>query len=467
MRRIYTIIVFILVASIDNTVLALLPALTPTIRTDLQLSNQAVGLVGGLNLVIVAITALFWGYRSDVSDRRRLLITGTLAWALPLLVLQWTTSFATFLVLIALASVGLGCIATVGYSIITDLVPARWRGLLLGVWGLTQGIGALAGGILASALLGTGWRTPYTLMALVGIAVSGLALFAVSPPKGAADIALTRNETYDYRIQRRDLPALLAKPTNRWLVAQGFVAQFAFGAFSWITTLLTFRLFAQGLELNLANGVAALLNVLLQVGGIVSLGWGWLGDRLQQRNKGARALLAAYGFWVALPCYVVLFWVPLPLVGDATGSAAQIVAAQLWQNGYWWMALVAATVAVIAQATNAPNWYAMVSDANLPEHRGTAFSLVSLGNNLGRACGVFLVGVTFDWLQQTVAPPTNYAIGLTLFQLFFLPAGLCFWLAARTAPHDIAAVQATLQERIHHADTKARKKEEKVADQNW
>jgi hypothetical protein len=77
------------------------------------------------------------------------------------------------------------------------------------------------------------------------------------------------------------------------------------------------------------------------------------------------------------------------------------------------------------------------------------------------------VGVTFDWLQQTVAPPTNYAIGLTLFQLFFLPAGLCFWLAARTAPHDIAAVQATLQERIHHADTKARKKEEKVADQNW
>jgi MFS family permease len=447
MRRIYTIIVFVVIASIDNTVLALLPALTPTVRTDLQLSNQAIGLVGGLNLVIVALTALFWGYRSDVSDRRRLLIAGTLAWAVPLLLIQRTASFAAFFLLIALAGVGLGCIATVGYSIITDLVSARWRGLLLGVWGLTQGIGALAGGILASALVRNGWRTPYFVMALVGIVASGLALFAVSPPKGAADLALAPNETYDYRIQRHDLPALLAKPTNRWLVAQGFIAQFAFGAFSWITTLLTFRLVAEGLELNLANGVAALLNVLLQVGGIVSLAWGWLGDRLHRRNTRARALLAAYGFWVALPCYVVLFWVPLPLAGDATGSAVQIVGTQLRQNGYWWLALLAATVAVIAQATNAPNWYAMVSDANLPEHRGTAFSLVSLGNNLGRACGVFLIGVTFDWLQQTVAPPINYAIGLTIFQLFFLPAGLCFWLAARTMPHDVAMVQATLHSR--------------------
>jgi hypothetical protein len=215
-------------------------------------------------------------------------------------------------------------------------------------------------------------------------------------------------------------------------------------------------LVAAGLALDRANGVAALLNVLLQVGGIVSLGWGWLGDRLQQRNTGARALLAAYGFWVALPCYLLLFWVPLPLAGDTHGNAAQIVGSQLRQNAWWWLAVLAATVAVIAQATNAPNWYAMVSDANLPEHRGTAFSLVSLGSNLGRACGVFLVGVTFDWLQQTVAPPTNYAIGLTLFQLFFLPAGLCFWLAARTTPHDVAAVQAALQRRVHHGGTQTR-----------
>jgi MFS family permease len=125
----------------------------------------------------------------------------------------------------------------------------------------------------------------------------------------------------------------------------------------------------------------------------------------------------------------------------------QIVGTQLAQNPWWWLTLLAATGAVAAQATNAPNWYAMVSDANLPEHRGTAFSFVTLANNMGRAAGLFLVGVTFDWLQRSATPPTNYALGLTLFQLFFIPAGLCFWLAARTTKQDIAAVQTTLRRR--------------------
>jgi MFS family permease len=109
--------------------------------------------------------------------------------------------------------------------------------------------------------------------------------------------------------------------------------------------------------------------------------------------------------------------------------------------------IAGATLAVIAQSTNAPNWYALVSEVNLPEHRGTAFSFITLANNIGRACGVFLVGVTFDWLQQTIAAPTNYALGLTLFQFFFLPAGLCFWFAARITPQDARDVQETLQQR--------------------
>ncbi len=104
-------------------------------------------------------------------------------------------------------------------------------------------------------------------------------------------------------------------------------------------------------------------------------------------------------------------------------------------------------LAVAAQATNAPNWYALVSEVNLPEHRGTAFSFVTLANNIGRALGTFLVAVTFDWLRWATEPPTNYALGLSLFQLFFIPAGLCFWLAARTTPQDAADVESTLRSR--------------------
>ncbi len=90
MRRVYTVVLFVIMASIDNTVLALLPAMTPRIRDDLNVTNQALGFVIGLNLAIVAVTALFWGYRSDQSDRRRLLVIGTLAWVLPIMpLIKW------------------------------------------------------------------------------------------------------------------------------------------------------------------------------------------------------------------------------------------------------------------------------------------------------------------------------------------------------------------------------------------
>src|SRR5687768_17283612 len=97
MRRVYTIILFVVMASIDNTVLALLPTLLPRIGDDLGVSNQALGLVVGLNLMIVAVTGLFWGYRSDQRERKGLLIVGTLAWAIPVGLIPFTSSYGLFL----------------------------------------------------------------------------------------------------------------------------------------------------------------------------------------------------------------------------------------------------------------------------------------------------------------------------------------------------------------------------------
>ncbi len=97
MRRVYSVILFIVLASIDNTVLALLPILAPAIRSDLQVTNQAMGLLIGLNLLVVAATSLLWGYRSDQGDRRRLLIAGTLAWTVPVGVVTVASSFGLVL----------------------------------------------------------------------------------------------------------------------------------------------------------------------------------------------------------------------------------------------------------------------------------------------------------------------------------------------------------------------------------
>ena len=50
-----------------------------------------------------------------------------------------------------------------------------------------------------------------------------------------------------------------------------------------------------------------------------------------------------------------------------------------------------------------------------------------------------LVVRTFDAL--------GYALGLALFQLFFIPTGIMYWLASRTAPRDLAEVDNLLRQR--------------------
>jgi hypothetical protein len=58
-----------------------------------------------------------------------------------------------------------------------------------------------------------------------------------------------------------------------------------------------------------------------------------------------------------------------------------------------------------------------------------------------------LTTVTAETLQRSLPTPLNLALSLSIFQVFFLPTGWCYWRAASTAPHDIEAVRSTLRTR--------------------
>ena len=78
------------------------------------------------------------------------------------------------------------------------------------------------------------------------------------------------------------------------------------------------------------------------------------------------------------------------------------------------------------------------------------FSLGNLVNGAGRAAGTGLVGVTFGALERALKPPLNFAVGLAAFQVFFIPTGIMFLLAARSSPRDITEVQKLLAARAVH-----------------
>jgi hypothetical protein len=203
----------------------------------------------------------------------------------------------------------------------------------------------------------------------------------------------------------------------------------------------------QGYSAATAVIIGSVFATLFQAGGALSILGGLVGDRLQRRTPRGRALVASIGVLAAVPFYVVLFFVPMKIdVPDGAGAGAVIraVLSDVFTEPTVGFCLATAVFALALTSANSPNWFAMISDVNPPEHRGTVYSLGNLVNGFGRAGGNLLVGVAFRGLATAFPPPLNYAVGLAGFQFFFVPTGIMYWLASRTVAKDMADTHAAL-----------------------
>jgi len=348
-----------------------------------------------------------------------------------------------------LAAAGLGAVASVGFSVGSDLVSPRRRGLVMSLWGLSQGVGTLAGTLVAGQLGGGDWRRPFELLSVLGLVATAAYLFTYDIRRGQSEPELAgvfaAGEEYEHRISRADVPGIVARRTNVWLVAQGITAQVTFGSLVWLPRLFEAKAEAQGFDEAHAIQIGSLLATLFQLGGVLSIVGGLIGDRWQRRDPGGRAKTAAIGILAGVPFYVALFFAPLRLPPPDAPFVRVFAEPTLW------VSLLAAFVALGLTSANSPNWFALLVDVNPPEHRGTVYSLGNLVNGVGRGAGNSLVAAVFNGLAARFPPPANLAIGLAAFQVFFIPTGVMYWLAARSAPADIEDVQRTLRARAREA----------------
>ncbi|MEV8512669.1 MFS transporter [Dactylosporangium sp. NPDC051484] len=452
-RRVYSVVVFIILASLDNVAIGLVPPLYSPISRSLGVGEGALGVVTAVSYLVTAVAAVAWAYAGDRTRRKPMLMIGTLIWAAGTGATVWVGGYWGFLAAQLFAAVGIGAVGSVGFSVVSDLISPRRRGLVMSLWGLSQGVGTLAGVLVASQLGGADWRTPFSVLAGLGV-VAAIAYFTTadirrgqSEPDLAAVFAA--GEEYEHRISRTDLPRIAARRTNVWLILQGLTAQAAFGSLVWLPRLFQARVEAQGYDERAAIEIGGLLTTLFQLGGVLSIVGGLIGDRLQRRDPGGRAKVAAIGILAGVPLYVLLFFAPLhlPAPETATGPAAALVLGSLFTSPSLLGAFLLALVALGLTSANSPNWFALIADVNPPEHRGTVYSLGNLVNGAGRAAGNGLVGAVFAALARSFPPPANLAIGLAAFQLFFVPTGFMYWRASRTAPRDIEDVRALLRAR--------------------
>jgi MFS family permease len=453
-RRGYTVVVFVVLASLDNVAIGLVPPLYDPIGAAFDVPEGAVAAVAAAGYLVAALAAVAWAYAGDRARRRPLLVIGTLLWAAGTAATGYSTSFGTFLAAQLFAAIGLGAVGSVGFSVVSDLISPGRRGLAMSFWGLSQAIGTVAGTLLGG-LLGAGdWRRPFQVLAVAG-AVAALAyLVTADIRRGESEPELAglfaEGGEYEHRISRAQLPAILRRRTNVWLILQGLTAQVTFGSLVWLPRLFQAKAEEQGYDTPTAVAVGATFATVFQLGGALSIVGGLIGDRVQRRTPRGRALVAAAGILGGIPFYVVLFFVPLRVDvpdGAGAGGAAVAVLRSVVTEPTVAASLVAAVFGLALTAANSPNWFALIADVNPPEHRGTVYSLGNLVNNVGRSVGNVLVGAVFSALGRTVAPPLNYAVGLALFQVFFVPTGVMYYLAARTSPGDIEAVRTTLRER--------------------
>lgn len=324
MHRVYSVVVFVVLASLDNVAIGLVPPLYGPISGALGVPQRLLGLVTAVSFLVSAVAAVAWAYVGDRTNRKPLLMVGTLIWAAGTGGSALAQSYPTFLAAQLVAAVGLGAVGSVGFSVVTDLISPRRRGLVMSFWGLSQGVGTLAGTLTGGILGATDWRRPFLLLTGVGLAATVAYLVTYDVRRGQSEPelaeALDAGADYDYRITRADLPRILARRTNRWLALQGLTAQAAFGSLVWLPVLFAQRAEAQGYSAATAVVVGSVFATLFQLGGVLSIVGGLVGDALQRRTPSGRALVAAVGILAAVPFYLVLFFVPIRIDVPDGGS---------------------------------------------------------------------------------------------------------------------------------------------------
>ncbi|MGG5254021.1 MFS transporter [Neobacillus sp. SM06] len=455
-RVIYTIFVFTALAAFDNIIIGLFPPLFQSISKDIHTSIAKMGVVSALNILATAISSIYWGYLSGKYKRKILIIIGTLIWVLSVFLTSISANYVQLIVFQILTGIGLGCIASIGFSVLTDSIPYRLRGMILSLWGMTQGLGGIIGSLMASLIAtATDWRRPFEIVGFIGFFLIILYLFVKEPNRGEADPELKnlmqKGQSYNYIIEPRQIVAIILKRSNLYLFLQAFFMNIATGSLIWLPTLYIFKIEEQGYDIKTAIVASGYLYAIFQLGGITSMYFGHLGDRLQSKTYRGRAYLTALFVFLTLPFYIFMFVIPMTNLSLPAGNhALGILIALLKQvllNPWVTLLFVLSFLASAAQSANTPNWLALITDVNLPEHRGTAFSVANLSNSLGRTIGNVGVGILLGIVSSYAKEPNSYIITLSLLQLFLIPSAWCYIKMAKSNVTDIRKVKATLKRR--------------------
>jgi MFS family permease len=382
-----------------------LTILLQSIKADLHLSDQQLGLLSGLAFALFYATlGIPLAWLADRSSRVRLISFCLATWSLMTTLSGMARNFPQLF--FARMGVGIGeagCLPP-AHSVIGDYFPREKRALAISLFNAGAAVG-LSGGLFVVGTLAEhhGWRTPLQVIGAVGLPLALLAVLTLrEPPRPRLD-----GDTRESIAQT--VGALLRRPAFVHLALAfsiGSIATQGFG--QWAPTFLI-RSFGMSM-----GQTGAWIGAISGGGAVIGmLAGGFLASRLIPRDSRWELRLPIIATMIQTPLFVLLLLSP-------TLSLALTLNALTAISGAFASGIAIAAVQSFAE----------------PHRRATAVSLVMfLMSLLGTGAGPYLVGLISDLLAPRFGQESlRYALLFSSVMLVWATAH--FLLANRSASKD-------------------------------
>lgn len=382
------------------------------IKADLHLTDTQLGLVGGLAFGLLYTTlGIPIAWLADRWNRTNIIAGAVGVWSL----FTAACGLANGFIHLFLARMGVGFGEAGGvapaYSLISDYFPPERRAGAYAVFSLGipigSALGIFAGGWLAANV---DWRYAFISIGLAGLPVALLVkLLIKEPERGRLD--------YQTSARKEETPSLLAtlghlrKNPTFWLISfsSAAIGMGKYGIMFWLPSYLTRNVGMTLSEVGQYYGAAML------VGGMAGImAGGKLGDWLGGKTSVAFPLIAAVGYALAIPAYLIAF---------NTQNMAIV--------------LIAFSVALGLGLFNAGPNVTIIQHITPPSIRATtSAAYIFITNLFGVAFGAPVIGAISDYLKPSLGDEGALRAGVLVGVGFYAVALLLTLIAARTVERD-------------------------------
>lgn len=308
---------------IDRQILSIL---MQSIKADLGLSDQALGLLAGFAFAAcyasIGIPLALW---ADRRNRRNLISLSLAVWSAMTAVCGLAQNFWQ----LALARIGVGIgeagCSPAAHSLISDYYPPKERATALGIYALGIPLGIMFGLFIGGWINQRfGWRAAFFVVGIPGLLLALLVRLTLPEPRrGLSEQRATSGAAPSFRATLRFVSA---RPAFLHLSFGSALAAFlGYGTAAWFPAFLIrshgMSTSEIGFKFGLLSGV---------VGGLGMFLGGVLADRLGARDPRWYGWIVAVGMLAAMPFGAAAYWVQDPTWALLL-FIPSIFAANFWQ----------------------------------------------------------------------------------------------------------------------------------------